>query len=337
MGGNSAVRVDTFTEAEDGFKGISIVDEDIPKPGAGEVLTKIILAPVNPTDVHTVGGKRPIGPHKVPFIAGNEGVAFVESNGEGASKFKPGQRVVGVGWPILEGRGTYQQYVVIKEGNLVAVPDDISDEDACQYLINPFTCVGLVDSLQVPKGEYMLQTAAASVLGKMIVRYAKKAGIKTINVVRRDEHKEVLQSIGADVVINSEKEDVVARVKEITGGKGVYGSLEAVGGDMTRLVGLATRTSGHINVYGMLSGFTAQFDVADAVYNSKHFDGWLLFSWLGTLGGQGVAQMQDKVWELIRDGTIKPEPGQTVPMSQVKEALKATVEPARKAKLFLKP
>jgi hypothetical protein len=49
--------------------------------------------------------------------------------------------------------------------------------------------------------------------------------------------------------------------------------------------------------------------VADAVYNSKHFDGWLLFSWIGTLGSQGVSDLQQKVWELIRDGTIKPEPG----------------------------
>jgi NADPH:quinone reductase-like Zn-dependent oxidoreductase len=56
----------------DGFNGISIVDGDIPKPGDGELLVRMLLSPVNPTDVHTVGGKRPIGPHKVPFVAGNE-------------------------------------------------------------------------------------------------------------------------------------------------------------------------------------------------------------------------------------------------------------------------
>lgn len=52
-----------------------------------------------------------------------------------------------------------------------------------------------------------------------------------------------------------------------------------------------------------------QFDVADAVYNSKHFDGFLLFTWLPSLGAQGVAELQDKIWALIRDGTIKPEAG----------------------------
>lgn len=58
--------------ADDGLPGIKIVEEDIPKPGQGEVLVRLTLRPVNPTDEHSIAGKRPIGPHEVPFTAGTE-------------------------------------------------------------------------------------------------------------------------------------------------------------------------------------------------------------------------------------------------------------------------
>lgn len=109
--------------------------------------------------------------------------------GKGVTKLKLGQRVV----PFLlhhgeQGSGSWQEYITIAEDYVWSVPDSVSDETAAQFVINPWTAFGLVEDLQIPKGEYLLQTAAASVLGRYVITLAKHYfGIKTINVVRRKE------------------------------------------------------------------------------------------------------------------------------------------------------
>jgi NADPH:quinone reductase-like Zn-dependent oxidoreductase len=93
----------------------------------------------------------------------------------------------------------------------------------------------MIEILQVPKGEYVIQSAAASVFGRMFIQLAKHKGIKTINLVRRDSQIEELKAIGADEVINYTKEDVVDRVKQLTGGKLAYAGIDCVCGDMTQV------------------------------------------------------------------------------------------------------
>lgn len=105
------------------------------------------------------------------------------------TKLKEGQRVV----PFLlhhgeQGNGSWQEYVSVAEDYVWPVPDSVSDESAAQIVINTWTAFGMVEDLKIPKGEYLLQTAAASVLGRYVIQLAKHYfGIKTINVVRRKE------------------------------------------------------------------------------------------------------------------------------------------------------
>ena len=73
------------------------------------------------------------------------GVGRVEVNGEGASKFSKGQRVVSFDWGALKGNGTWQQYRVVSEKTLIAVPDSVSDTSAAQAIVNPVTVVGFVE------------------------------------------------------------------------------------------------------------------------------------------------------------------------------------------------
>ena len=77
--------------------------------------------------------------------AGAAGVGRVEANGEGASKFSKGQRVVSPGWGARHGQGTWQQYVVVPEDKLIAVADSVSDTSAAQFFVNPVTVVGFVE------------------------------------------------------------------------------------------------------------------------------------------------------------------------------------------------
>ena len=78
----------------------------------------------------------------------------------------------------------------------VEIPKELDDEVASQFYINPMTVRGIFDSLNVPKGEWLLQSAAGSVLGRQVIQMAKHYGIKTVNVVRREEQKQELLDIG---------------------------------------------------------------------------------------------------------------------------------------------
>ncbi len=176
-----------------------------------------------------------------------------------------GQRVVPfLGLEYLrKGEGTWQDYVSVRAELVWVVPDSISDVAAAQFVVNPWTVHGLLSDLKIPKGEYVLQTAAGSTLSRQLIKLAKHWGIKTINVVRRKEQKAELKALGADEVISTSDEDVVTRVKEITGGKLAYGALDAVGDEFTKQVLASVRDGGQVFIYGVLEGWEATVGVGD--------------------------------------------------------------------------
>jgi len=194
-------------------------------------------------------------------------MGIVQKSGPGTvGKFSEGQRVVAVPWGTKAGNGTWAQYTCVPETYLLAVPDALSTEHACQFLVNPLTAMGFFDTLHVPKGGWLLNNAAGSVLGRMVIKLAKEKGVKTVNIVRRAELVEELKQIGADEVILSSEEDVAARVKEVTDGKGAFAALEpVVGEDFVHIVG-ATADHGTVLVYGAMAGFTAHFNVSDVLF-----------------------------------------------------------------------
>lgn len=112
----------------------------------------------------------------------------------------------------------------------------------------------MLDVLAVPAGEYLLQSAAGSVLGRQMIQLCLHRGIKTINLVRRAEQAEELKALGADEVIVTSEEDIGERVKEITGGKGAYAGVECVGGELFEQVTSGLRAGGTCIVYGAMSG-----------------------------------------------------------------------------------
>lgn len=138
-GVNKQVVLSGFNAA-DPTSTISVVETPIPSPGEGEVVVKLTLRPINPADIFSLMGVYPgFQPAEgVVPVPGLEGTGVVVALGPAASKFSEGQRVVGAPFPTVEGGiGTWQQYLVVPESCLVAVPDSVSDETAAQYYVNP--------------------------------------------------------------------------------------------------------------------------------------------------------------------------------------------------------
>ncbi|KAH8959048.1 hypothetical protein BDL97_06G060800 [Sphagnum fallax] len=245
--------------------GLALVTKPVPKAEPGQVVVRIILRPLNPTDLLSYRFERYAHAKPGSFTPESEGVGIVNDVGEGVTTVVKGQRVVPfLGLEYLrKGEGTWQDYVSVRAELVWVVPDSISDVAAAQFVVNPWTVHGLLSDLKIPKGEYVLQTAAGSTLGRQLIKLAKHWGIKTINVVRRKEQKAELKALGADEVISTSDKDVVTRVKEITGGKLAYGALDAVAGEFTKQVLASVRDGGQVFIYGVLEGWEATVGVGD--------------------------------------------------------------------------
>src|SRR5271165_6473915 len=189
-----------FERFGDPVEVLSVRDLPLPEPGPGQVRVRMIASPINASDLLVVRGHYGVLP-RLPATPGFEGVGIVDKAGPGLlGHWVEGKRVAA----INSAGGNWAEYAVIPARQARPVPDDIPDEQAATYFVNPATVLAMVRHvLAVPKGEWLLQSAAGSTLGRMIILLGRHDGFKTLNVVRRREAVDELKSLGADAVISS--------------------------------------------------------------------------------------------------------------------------------------
>jgi NADPH2:quinone reductase len=220
----------------------------VPRPGPGQVRVRVHAAPVHPTDLHIIRGRYGFAP-EFPAVPGVESVGTIDALGDGVESVAVGQRVVTIGIT-----GTWQQYVLADAARVLPVPEPMSTSTAAQLLTNPLTAVLLVTrELVVAPGEWLLQTAAGSTVGKLVVQLGRHLGFRTINVVRRRAAVEELLELGGTEVICTDDEDLVGRVSQIVGDEGVSKAIDSVAGRLGADVARSLADGGEMVVYGALS------------------------------------------------------------------------------------
>ncbi|KXN71461.1 NAD(P)-binding protein [Conidiobolus coronatus NRRL 28638] len=324
---------------DDKFEDIKVIE--VPKPTLNaddEVLVKFILNPINGSDIESIQGLPGLAPSTYPAVPGFEGVARVEEVGKDVSRVKIGQRVVVLpetGVNYIPTVGTWSTYGVYRQSILFPVPDNVSDEAAAQAIANPVTAYGLLDKLNAPKGEYIVQSAAASSLGRILIQFAKARGLKTINLVRRKEQIDDLKAIGADVVLNTEDgTDIVEEIKKITNGKGAYGAVDAVGGDLAFKLSQVVRDDGTIILYSFLGGEQVNVSGADLLLRHVNYTGFLFTKYFRDIGKDNFDKVISKVFELFAN-EVKPLPGKSFSLEKITDALHQSLNPDKGEKVFL--
>jgi NADPH:quinone reductase-like Zn-dependent oxidoreductase len=227
------------------------VEDDVPapEPARGEVLVRMIASPVNPSDLMYIGGKYGLQP-RLPATPGFEGVGIVERSGGGVLGWlRKGKRVA----VINDRLGNWGEYTVTKARQVVPVPDSIADEQAATFFVNPATAVVMTRSvLCVPRGAWLLQSAAGGELGKMVIRLGKKHGFRTLNVVRRREQVEELKALGADAVVVESDGPLPEQTAKIAP-EGIRFAIDPVGGRTGSEVIASLTPGGRCLLYGSLS------------------------------------------------------------------------------------
>jgi NADPH2:quinone reductase len=201
---------------------LQLDDVPVAAPGQGQVRVRHTAIGVNFIDTYQRSGLYPM---QLPQIAGNEGAGVVEQVGPGVTTLKAGDRVAYTGQV-----GAYCGERLLPAERLVKVPEGISDEQAASMMLKGMTVQYLIHrTYPVKAGDTVLWHAAAGGVGLIACQWLKALGATVIGTVGSPEKAKLARSHGCDHVIDYGKEDFVARVKEITGGKGVPVVFDSVG------------------------------------------------------------------------------------------------------------
>lgn len=322
-----SVRFDRFGEPAEVLQ---VAEMPIPEPGARDILVRMRVRSINPSDLLTVRGLYGQLP-ALPATPGYEGMGTIERVGPAVNEVQPGMRVIPLGLS-----GTWQEYVVLRPTQLIPVPDSVSDATAAQFVVNPLTAwVMVTEELNVQAGEWLLQTAAGSTLGRVVLQIARLRGIKTINVVRRRAQAAELPALGADRVVCTDEEDLYDRVMEITGGAGVRAAIDAVGGETGSLAAQALARHGTLLVYGMLSLQPLTLDGGRMIFHSSAVRGFWLGDWFRSAPVNRRAEVSAELMGLMAKGEIVPPVEAEYDLGDVLAAVRHSETAGRHGKVLL--
>lgn len=287
----------------DAIRSLKIVDRAVPKPQRGQVLVKIDSAPCNPSDLLFLQGK--YGAHKtLPSVPGWEGAGTVVASGGGLlATWLKGKRVA---CGIQDDRdGAWAQYMVANATECIPLKRQLSLEQGATLIINPLTAMGLLDTARRGGHRAAIQTAAASQVGRMVVRLAKEAEYPVISVVRRESQGEVLKSLGAMHVLNSADEDFVEQMMSLCARLHATAAFEAVAGDLTGIVLNAMPAGSTVYVYGALSEAScASIDPVELIFRDKNVTGFYLGKWIKKRGPLAILRAASRLQRMIIEGRV---------------------------------
>ncbi len=227
-----------------------------PEPGAGQALVQIDACGVNFIDVYQREGRYAV---PLPFIPGQEAAGTVIALGPEvpAESFKVGDRVA---WCHV--MGTYAEYAAVPIAKLIKLPEDISTRQAAAAMLQGMTAHYLAHSTYaIRAGDDVLIHAGAGGVGLLLIQMAKRLGARVLTTVSTEEKAALARHAGADEVILYTKDDFVAKVKELTGGRGLPVVYDSVGKTTFDGSLACLRPRGLMALYGGSSGAVPPFDL----------------------------------------------------------------------------
>ncbi len=311
-------------------KVIELVDLPDPgEPGPGEVLVATEFVPINPADLLNLEGLYGATPPKLPLTPGAEGVGRITKVGAGVSHVKPGDRV------IVPAIGTWRSLTKAPAKSVFALPTGVDPRQLAMLRVNPPTAYLMLHEIVPPQaGHWVIQNAANSGVGHCLIRLARKAGVKTVNVVRREALIAPMQAYGADVVL-VDGLDLDTRVRAAIGEGKLELAIDAVGGAATLRLGRCVADGGTVVNYGLLSGEPCKLDARELVFRDVRLRGFWLRRWFLETPPEQIAARYRELAGLLADGTLAVEVEAVYPVRKIKEALAHAARPGRSGKILI--
>ena len=295
---------------------LQIVDVPVGEPGPGQIRIRHHAIGLNFIDVYHRTGLYPLA---MPAGIGMEGAGVVEAVGEGVTHLRPGDRAAYASQPP----GSYCEVRVMPAQCVCKLPDDISFETGAAMMLKGLTAQYLlkktlpVEGLQ--SGDPVLFHAAAGGVGLIACQWARALGLQLIATAGTDAKCQLALANGAAHAINYATEDFAARVKEITGGKGVKVVYDSVGKDTWDKSLECLRPFGLMASFGNSSGPVAPFAPGGlGAKGSLYVTRQTLFSHIATR--ESTQAMADDLFAVVASGRVKIHIDQRYPLAEVQQA-----------------
>jgi len=317
-------------------KVLTVQECPLPEPGKGEVRVRMLASPVNPSDLLFVRGHYAGVQPQFPSPVGFEGVGMVDALGPQVQRPAPGQRVA----VVNEKGGNWADYAVVPALSLIPVPDDLPDEQVASFFVNPASAILMLRHvLAIPKGEWLLQSAASGELGRMIIRLAKHDGIRTVNIVHRREVVAELQRLGADAVIVSTEGPIDEQVRRIVGQEGVKYAIDPVAGETGTQMYQALGEEGRMLVYGSLTGEPIRVgaDPRFILAGRRILEVFWVAYWFNRLDETAQRQLVQEIVTLMREGMLVTSAARPFSLDEIGTAVTQAEATGRQGKILLVP
>lgn len=291
-------------------------DVPVPEPGRYEIRVRVHATAVNRADLLQRAGRYPAPPGVAPEIPGLEYAGEVDRVGDGVTRWRAGERVMG-----LVGGASYAEYVVTHEDEAVAIPAGLRFDEAAAVPEAFITAHdGLFTQLRLHRGETVLIHAVGSGVGTAALQLAKTAGVRVIGTQRSAWKLDRSSALDLDVAIDTSVEDFADAVLRHTGRRGVDAVLDLVGGDYVggNLRALAVR--GRILLVGLVAGSSHQLDLRLLLQRRASITGTVLRTRSLEEKVTAVRAFVRDVIPLLEHGRVAPVIDDVLPLAEAARA-----------------
>ncbi len=297
---------------------LSVEPADLTQPEPSGVVVRMLSSAINPSDRLTISGAYP---HRtaLPFIPGYEGVGIVEATGREVHGLHAGQRVLPLG-----SAGGWQTFKGSPGRWCVPVPDDLADDQAATAYINPLTARLMLRAIAPAPGASIGINAAASAIGRMLVRMVHAAGARPVAIVRSSRAKALLDD-----------EPVAEVVLDGTALPLLDAGLDAVGGASGTALAAAVKPGGPFLHYGLLSGEPLPSGLERQVRAAVRL--FWLRAWVHAASREQLCEAMAEVFGDIRSGLAGTTVEARYPLEEFRRALAHDASPHRSGKVLLTP
>jgi NADPH2:quinone reductase len=286
------------------------------RPGAGEVSLKVHAVGLNRAESMYYHGSYMEKP-ELPSGLGYEAVGTVTAVGTGVDASLVGHRFGTIPGYSMNRYPVLAETAVVPAAVLAAVPESLSVAQGAAIWMQYCTAYGaLVPFGKVSHGDFVVITAASSSVGLAAIQIVKAEGGTSIAATRTADKKAKLLELGADQVVVTGEENLVARVTQITRGKGARIVFDPIGGDAVNALAQATANGGTIFLYGMLSGQPTPFPMA--AFGRRIAMYGYTFNELRDTPEWDV--MKRYIYDHLADGSFQPQIARSFPFAQTVEA-----------------
>lgn len=298
---------------------------ETPEVNENQVLVRIKAAGVNPVDTYIRSGVYAQKP-ALPYTPGKDGAGIVEKVGERVTKFKLGDRVLSAD----AGSGTYAEYAVFDEKNLIKLPENVSFEQGAGVFV-PFATAyrALLQKAKAKAGETVLVHGASGGVGTAAIQWAKNAGLTVIGTASSVEGRGLVKEQGADYVFDHSDENYLKQILEVTGGKGVQIILEMLANVNLVKDFDVLAMFGRISIIGNRGSL--EFNPRLTMGKDASLFGMALFN----APEAEMNEIHTAIFDGLQAGFLKPVVGKTFPLEKAVEAHHAVTEEKAFGKIVL--